>query len=84
MFSLIRITFGLLSIHIYFSHWNLSMQEAKVFKELVLSDTAKALVHVFLAQRATSKVISDTWNTLHLFLILIPPAVIKPVVALAM
>ncbi|KAK6236335.1 Enoyl-CoA hydratase/isomerase - like 10 [Theobroma cacao] len=32
------------------------LKEAKVFKELVLSDTAKGLVHVFLAQRATSKV----------------------------
>ena len=58
------------------------MQEANVFKELVLSDTAKGLVHGFLSQRATSKVIADTWNSLHLFLILIPPAVIKPVVAL--
>jgi hypothetical protein len=32
------------------------MQEAKVFKDLVLGDTSKGLVHVFLAQRATSKV----------------------------
>ena len=32
------------------------MQEAEVFKQLVMSDTAKALVHVFFAQRATSKV----------------------------
>ncbi|KAF8094314.1 hypothetical protein N665_0365s0002 [Sinapis alba] len=32
------------------------LKEAKVFKQLVLSDTAKALVHVFFAQRATSKV----------------------------
>ena len=39
------------------------MQEAKVFKELVLSDTAKGLVHVFFAQRAMSKVIADTRNT---------------------
>ncbi|KAM7274781.1 hypothetical protein ACFE04_016647 [Oxalis oulophora] len=31
-------------------------EEAKVFKELVLSDTAKGLVHVFFAQRTTSKV----------------------------
>ncbi|KAH0863516.1 hypothetical protein HID58_080727 [Brassica napus] len=30
--------------------------EAESFKQLVLSDTAKALVHVFFAQRATSKV----------------------------
>ncbi|KAF3529893.1 hypothetical protein DY000_02037131 [Brassica cretica] len=30
--------------------------EAEVFKQLVMSDTAKALVHVFFAQRATSKV----------------------------
>ncbi|XP_022749827.1 peroxisomal fatty acid beta-oxidation multifunctional protein AIM1-like isoform X1 [Durio zibethinus] len=36
--------------------YNGVLQEAKVFKELVLSDTAKGLVHVFLAQRATSKV----------------------------
>lgn len=32
------------------------MQEAKLFKGLVLGDTSKGLVHVFLAQRATSKV----------------------------
>ncbi|KAK8559100.1 hypothetical protein V6N13_098695 [Hibiscus sabdariffa] len=32
------------------------LKEAKVFKEIVLSDTARGLVHVFLAQRATSKV----------------------------
>ncbi|KAE7998726.1 hypothetical protein FH972_003237 [Carpinus fangiana] len=32
------------------------LKEAKVFKELVLSDTSKGLVHVFFAQRATSKV----------------------------
>ncbi|XVF49168.1 hypothetical protein PTKIN_Ptkin03bG0246900 [Pterospermum kingtungense] len=32
------------------------LKEAKVFKELVLSDTAKGLIHVFFAQRATSKV----------------------------
>ena len=34
-----------------------SLQEAKVFKEIVLSDTAKGLVHVFFGQRATSKVL---------------------------
>ncbi|KAJ4708460.1 Peroxisomal fatty acid beta-oxidation multifunctional protein [Melia azedarach] len=32
------------------------LKEAKAFKELVLSDTSKALVHVFFAQRAASKV----------------------------
>ncbi|XP_031380091.1 peroxisomal fatty acid beta-oxidation multifunctional protein AIM1 [Punica granatum] len=32
------------------------LKEEKVFHELVLSDTAKGLVHVFFAQRATSKV----------------------------
>ncbi|XP_008800762.2 peroxisomal fatty acid beta-oxidation multifunctional protein-like [Phoenix dactylifera] len=32
------------------------LKEAKVFKELVLSSTSKGLVHVFFAQRATSKV----------------------------
>uniref|UniRef100_A0A453NDG9 3-hydroxyacyl-CoA dehydrogenase n=2 Tax=Aegilops tauschii subsp. strangulata TaxID=200361 RepID=A0A453NDG9_AEGTS len=32
------------------------MQEAKVFKELVLSTTSRALVHVFFAQRSTTKV----------------------------
>ncbi|KAF5482012.1 hypothetical protein F2P56_002614 [Juglans regia] len=32
------------------------LKEAKLFKELVLSDTSKGLVHVFFAQRATSKV----------------------------
>lgn len=60
------------------------MQEAKVFKEIVLSDTSRGLVHVFLAQRATSKVVADSWNTLQFFLILIPPAVIQQVVALGM
>ena len=33
------------------------MQEAKVFKELVQTDTAKGLVHAFFAQRMTAKVI---------------------------
>ncbi|CAO2822872.1 unnamed protein product [Amaranthus hypochondriacus] len=32
------------------------LKEAKVFKELVLTDTAKGLVHTFFAQRMTSKV----------------------------
>ncbi|GAB2219745.1 hypothetical protein Droror1_Dr00007382 [Drosera rotundifolia] len=32
------------------------LQEAKVFKDLVLSDTSRGLVHVFFAQRMTSKV----------------------------
>ncbi|EEF48233.1 3-hydroxyacyl-CoA dehyrogenase, putative [Ricinus communis] len=32
------------------------LKEAKVFKELVISDTAKSLIHVFFAQRTTSKV----------------------------
>uniref|UniRef100_A0A7N0T4X7 3-hydroxyacyl-CoA dehydrogenase n=1 Tax=Kalanchoe fedtschenkoi TaxID=63787 RepID=A0A7N0T4X7_KALFE len=32
------------------------LREAKVFKELVVSDTSKGLVHVFFAQRMTSKV----------------------------
>lgn len=32
------------------------LQEEKVFKELVLSNTAKGLLHVFLAERASSKV----------------------------
>lgn len=32
------------------------LKETKVFNELVLSDTAKGLIHVFFAQRATSKV----------------------------
>ncbi|OMO87975.1 Crotonase superfamily [Corchorus capsularis] len=36
--------------------YNGVLKEAKVFKDLVLSDTAKGLVHVFLAQRTTSKV----------------------------
>ncbi|XVE54253.1 hypothetical protein DITRI_Ditri03aG0065400 [Diplodiscus trichospermus] len=36
--------------------YNGVLKEVKVFNELVLSDTAKGLVHVFLAQRATSKV----------------------------
>ncbi|XP_050218114.1 peroxisomal fatty acid beta-oxidation multifunctional protein AIM1 [Mercurialis annua] len=36
--------------------YNGVLKEAKVFKELVVSDTAKGLIHVFFAQRATSKV----------------------------
>ncbi|WZZ09823.1 hypothetical protein YC2023_095744 [Brassica napus] len=36
--------------------WALDIACGQVFKQLVLSDTAKALVHVFFAQRATSKV----------------------------
>ncbi|KAL9671248.1 hypothetical protein QQ045_008815 [Rhodiola kirilowii] len=32
------------------------LREAKVFKELVLSDTSEGLVHVFFAQRMTSKI----------------------------
>ncbi|CAI9293303.1 unnamed protein product [Lactuca saligna] len=32
------------------------LKEAKVFNKLVVSDTSKGLVHVFFAQRATSKV----------------------------
>ncbi|CAL9061653.1 unnamed protein product [Musa banksii] len=36
------------------------LKEAKVFKELVLSSTSRGLVHVFFAQRATSKVHSVT------------------------
>ncbi|MFQ6658063.1 hypothetical protein Gotur_027490, partial [Gossypium turneri] len=56
------------------------LKEAKVFKEIVLSDTSRGLVHVFLAQRATPKVVADSWNTLHFFLTLIPSAVIQQVV----
>lgn len=36
--------------------YNGVLKEAKVFKELVLSDTSRGLVNVFFAQRATSKV----------------------------
>ncbi|KAK0570673.1 hypothetical protein LWI29_004836 [Acer saccharum] len=36
--------------------YNGVLKEAKAFKDLVLSDTSKGLVHVFLAQRTTSKV----------------------------
>ncbi|PSS20866.1 3-hydroxyacyl-CoA dehydrogenase [Actinidia chinensis var. chinensis] len=36
--------------------YNGVLKEAKIFKELVLSDTSRGLVHVFFAQRATSKV----------------------------
>ncbi|KAK6944960.1 3-hydroxyacyl-CoA dehydrogenase, C-terminal [Dillenia turbinata] len=36
--------------------YNGVLKEAKVFKELVLTETAKGLVHVFFAQRLTSKV----------------------------
>ncbi|KAJ9167828.1 hypothetical protein P3X46_019421 [Hevea brasiliensis] len=36
--------------------YNGVLKEAKVFKELVISDTSKGLIHVFFAQRATSKV----------------------------
>ncbi|MBA0764399.1 hypothetical protein Gotri_013755 [Gossypium trilobum] len=41
-----------------------SVIEAKVFKEIVLSDTSRGLVHVFLAQRATSKVVLRNSNFL--------------------
>lgn len=34
----------------------LLLQEAKVFKDLVLTDTSKGLVHAFFAQRTISKV----------------------------
>jgi len=33
------------------------MQEARVFKELVIAPTSKALVHVFFSQRSTTKVV---------------------------
>ncbi|KAG5564766.1 hypothetical protein RHGRI_000840 [Rhododendron griersonianum] len=36
--------------------YNGVLKEARVFKELVLSDTSRGLVHVFFAQRATAKV----------------------------
>ncbi|GLT48564.1 hypothetical protein SLA2020_221820 [Shorea laevis] len=36
--------------------YNGVLEEARVFKELVLSETSRGLVHVFFAQRATSKV----------------------------
>ncbi|KAA3468308.1 peroxisomal fatty acid beta-oxidation multifunctional protein AIM1-like [Gossypium australe] len=36
------------------------IMEAKVFKEIVLSETSRGLVHVFLAQRATSKVLRNS------------------------
>ncbi|KAI3443776.1 hypothetical protein Pfo_000441 [Paulownia fortunei] len=36
------------------------LKESKVFKELVLQDTSKGLVHVFLSQRATTKVSNVT------------------------
>ncbi|XP_065849474.1 peroxisomal fatty acid beta-oxidation multifunctional protein AIM1 isoform X2 [Euphorbia lathyris] len=36
--------------------YNGVLKEAKVFKELVASDTCKGLIHVFFAQRTTSKV----------------------------
>ncbi|XP_004251613.1 peroxisomal fatty acid beta-oxidation multifunctional protein AIM1 [Solanum lycopersicum] len=36
--------------------YNGILKEAKVFEDLVLSDTSRGLVHVFFAQRATSKV----------------------------
>lgn len=36
--------------------YNGVLKEAKVFKELVLSDTSRGLINVFFAQRATSKV----------------------------
>ncbi|GER45401.1 fatty acid oxidation complex subunit alpha [Striga asiatica] len=35
---------------------DVSFMESKVFKELVLTDTSKGLVHAFFAQRATTKV----------------------------
>lgn len=36
--------------------YNGTIKEGKVFKELVLTDTSKGLVHVFFSQRMTSKV----------------------------
>ncbi|KAL9339269.1 hypothetical protein Peur_068284 [Populus x canadensis] len=36
--------------------YNGVLKEAKVFKELVLTETSKGLVHVFFAQRMTSKI----------------------------
>ncbi|KAM7509531.1 hypothetical protein LguiA_019984 [Lonicera macranthoides] len=36
--------------------YNGVLKEAKVFKDLVISETSKGLVHAFFAQRATSKV----------------------------
>uniref|UniRef100_A0A6N2KPV5 Uncharacterized protein n=1 Tax=Salix viminalis TaxID=40686 RepID=A0A6N2KPV5_SALVM len=36
--------------------YNGVLKEAKVFKELVLTETAKGLVHIFFAQRMTSKI----------------------------
>lgn len=40
--------------------YNGVLEEARVFKELVLSETSRGLVHVFFAQRATAKVPSVT------------------------
>ncbi|PHU15336.1 Glyoxysomal fatty acid beta-oxidation multifunctional protein MFP-a [Capsicum chinense] len=36
------------------------IKEAKVFQDLILSDTSRGLIHVFFAQRATSKVLNIT------------------------
>ncbi|XP_015082869.1 peroxisomal fatty acid beta-oxidation multifunctional protein AIM1-like isoform X1 [Solanum pennellii] len=36
--------------------YNGVLKEAKVFKDLLMSDTSKGLVHIFFSQRATSKV----------------------------
>lgn len=43
------------------------LQEAKAFQTLLFSDTCKSLVHVFFAQRATSKVVLGLLSsfTLH-------------------
>jgi enoyl-CoA hydratase/3-hydroxyacyl-CoA dehydrogenase len=47
---------GVIEEGIIHGGYNGVLKEAKVFKDLVLSDTSKGLVHVFFAQRATSKV----------------------------
>lgn len=41
---------------IFHGGYNGVLEEARVFKELVLSETSRGLVHIFFAQRATSKV----------------------------
>ncbi|KAK4757727.1 hypothetical protein SAY87_019028 [Trapa incisa] len=51
------------------------LREDKVFRDLVLSDTSKGLVHVFFAQRATSKVPNVTDSGLK-------PRIVKKVAVL--
>ncbi|KAL0739136.1 hypothetical protein Bca4012_015346 [Brassica carinata] len=53
--TILMFTTSLCTLEILFID-EFTMQEGEVFKKLIPSDTVKALVHVYFAQRATSKV----------------------------